>query len=54
MGIPGEIKFKLNSGTEIPALGNGTVAFSEGDEQAKQGTFNAFQVSNESAKIVNF
>lgn len=47
MGISGEIKFKLNSGTVIPALGNGTVAFSETDNEAKKGTFNAFKVGKE-------
>lgn len=43
MGLPREIKFKLNSGTEIPALGNGTVAFTESPEEAMKGTHSAFQ-----------
>ncbi|CAM6113411.1 unnamed protein product [Calypogeia fissa] len=43
MGIPGEIKYKLNSVTEIPALGCGTVAFSDTKEEARKGIQNAFK-----------
>lgn len=44
MGNPGEMKYKLNSGTEMPAIGLGTVALSESIDDMRKGTLSAFKV----------